>query len=110
MRSAFLIDARGTIRDCATTPFGAGMASVVLMRTGAEVAFHRHSVAWPTFTSALCLLASAPSGRVVLRLLGESTEAEVICMLCGVWEFACHAEPLALAPRSSAPGTRLVRY
>ena len=95
MRSAFLIDARGTIRAVATPVFAAGLVHFTLTRAGAEVAFHRHSVPLPAFAKALCLLSSSRSKRIALRLLPDS---EPVRMLSGVWQFADHAERLALPP------------
>ena len=94
MRSAFVIDARGTIRAVATPSFAAGFVHVILSGAGAEVAFHRHSVPLPAFANALCLLSSSRSKRIALRLLPDSSEP--VRILSGVWQFADHAERLAL--------------
>jgi hypothetical protein len=94
MRDAFLIDARGTIRAVATPSFAAGLVHVILTRAGAEVAFHRHSVPLAAFAKALCLLSSSRSKRIALRLLPDSSEP--VRILSGVWQFADHAERLAL--------------
>jgi hypothetical protein len=101
MRSAFVIDARGTIRAAATPSFAAGLIHVILTRAGAEVAFHRHSVPLPAFTKALCLLSSFRSKRIALRLLPDSSEP--VRILWGVWQFADHAERLALPRVFPAP-------
>ena len=101
MRSAFLIDARGTIRAVARPSFAAGLVHIILTRAGAEVAFHRHSVPLPAFAKALCLLSSSRSKRIALRLLPDS--GEPVRILSGVWQFADHAERLALPPAFPAP-------
>jgi hypothetical protein len=94
MRSAFVIDARGTIRAMARPSSAAGLMHVILTRAGAEVAFHRHSVPLPAFAKALCLLSSSRSKRIALRFLPDSKEP--VRILSGVWQFANHAERLAL--------------
>jgi hypothetical protein len=105
MRSAFVIDARGTIRTVATPSFAAGFVHVILTGAGAEVAFYRHSVPLPAFAKALCLLSSSRSKRIAMRLLPDTSEP--VRILSGVWQFADHAERLALPRAVPAPENAL---
>jgi hypothetical protein len=107
MRRAFIIDARGTIHAVATPSFAAGLVHVVFARSGVEVAFHRYSVPWSAFAKALSLLSSSHSKRIVLRLLPESSAP--IPIFFGVWDFARHAERLALMPASTVSEDALAK-
>jgi hypothetical protein len=107
MRRAFIIDARGAIHAVARPSFAAGLVHVIFARNGVEVAFHRYSVPWSAFTKALYLVSSSRSKRIVLRLLSESSTP--IPIFSGVWEFARHAERLALMPASRSQENALTK-
>lgn len=108
MRRGLLIDARGHVRAAATAAQPpAGLVYVAVASHGAEVAFHGGSVALPALARALRVLLSCRPPRIALRLLPEG--GAPVRIFSGVWEFARHAERLALrvsAPASEPAGPR----
>ncbi len=94
MRRGLLIDVRGHVRVAAAPQPPAGGVYVGLSPSGAEVAFHGGRVPLPALAKALRLLLSCRPRRIALRLLPEA--AAPVCIFSGVWEFARHAERLAL--------------
>lgn len=99
MRRALLIDPQGIVRVAPTRRFAAGLVYLAMAECGAEVAFHAGSVSLLALTRALRLLVSCRPKRIALRLLPE--DGAPVRIFSGVWEFARHAESLAL-PASSA--------
>lgn len=100
MRRGLLIDVRGHVRVAAAPRPPAGGVYVGLSPSGAEVAFHGGRVPLPALAKALRLLLSCRPRRIALRLLPE--EAAPVRIFSGVWEFARHAERLALPAAAPA--------
>jgi hypothetical protein len=99
MRRGLLIDALGRVHAPAASPPPPAFLYVGMASNGAEVAFHVGSVALPALARALRLLLSCRPSRIALRLLPEAGEPERL--FASVWDFARHAERLALP--ASAP-------
>ena len=100
MRRGLLIDAHGNVHAPAVSPPPSGFLYVGMGSSGAEVAFHVGSVALPALARALRLLLSCRPSRVALRLLpGES---EPVRLFSSIWDFARHAERLALPAAAPA--------